>query len=50
MLRKYCTCAKRTSWVKQLAGEECKIVLVHVNTYITESFVGYVHTVMCESV
>ncbi len=26
MLRKYCTCANRTSRVKQLAGEECKIV------------------------
>ncbi len=43
MLLKYCTCAKRTSWVKRLAGEECKIVFsawACKHTNIIESFLG----------
>ncbi len=43
MLLKYCTCAKRTSWVKRLAGEECKIVFsawACKHTNIILSFLG----------
>ncbi len=43
MLRKDCTCAKKILWVKQLAGDECKIDFNAwgcKHTYITESFVG----------
>ncbi len=50
MLCKYCTCAKRTSWVKQLAGEECMIVFsawACKHTYMSLLW-DYVHTVVSE--
>ncbi len=37
MPRKYCTCAKRNI---QAAGWGTVVVHEHINTYITESFVG----------
>ncbi len=44
-------CKREASWVKQLAGEQCKVFLVreHVNIHILLSLLwDHVHTVMCE--
>ncbi len=49
MFLKYCTCARETSWVKQLAGEECKIVFSawackHIYYWV---FCGIMYTQLC---